>query len=233
MNIGAFVLHWEDGDGEGIRKTRDCLASLQADVWNVDHVAITVIDNGSVKPWPKGFDSNVRVKRHEQNLHLIPAFNLAMQEREYDVYVCITNDTRAASGMIRNLVYWLQRPRIGVVAPGTNDKGAGALFTGEGPDFDKPFVYLPHVDNTVWAWTDEVVRKVGWPDATGHTHRANWACNRDFCYRARMSGFVVGAARNAYVWHAHMGGEDAVADAAGREWLLQRWGEELFPEVWS
>ena len=226
--IHCFVLHYEDRV-----KTSRCLVALLYDIALMQPgVRVFAIDNGSPNPLPELFGSSVHVIRHKENLPLIEAFNRAMEAAPANYYVCITNDTRPTPGMVKTLVTALKAQNVGIVAPGTNDQGAGILFTGDGPDKAMPIVETNHVDNTCWAWRHDLVKAIGWPDCEGHPHRANWASNRDYCYRARQAGYKVLAVRGAHIWHAHNGGQDAVADAAGREWLQGKWGDK-FAEVWA
>jgi hypothetical protein len=91
---------------------------------------------------------------------------------------------------------------------------------------------MPHVDNTVWGWRHDLIDAIGYPDCEGHTHRACWASNQDYCYRARRAGYRVLGVLGAYVRHAHHGGQDMVAYQAGRDWLAKKWGK-VASEVWA
>jgi GT2 family glycosyltransferase len=222
MKINIFVLHYEK---EGL--TTACLNSLAPQAKMLS-AGLFVIDNGSPVPFRGG---GAKIIRHGQNLFLIEAFNRAMQENPADVYMCVANDTLARPGMVERLADALRDRTVGIVAPGTNDMGAGVLY-----------VPLPgrhasvetrHVDNTCWAFRRDLVKQIGWPDCTGHTHRACWSSNQDFCYRARQGGFRVMAVRGAYVNHAHNGGQDAAAAQAGRDWLIRKWGIEKAQEIWA
>lgn len=213
-----FVLHHAKDD-----VTNACLASL------IDQGPILVIDNGSPIPFVPAH-GNITVMRNEQNLHLIDAFNRAMQAHPDDWYLAVTNDTKASPGMVDKLLAALHDPAIGIVSGGTNDRGAGALYAPHPGDW--PSIDMPHVDNTIWGWPHDLVEAIGWPDCAGHTHIGCWGSNQDYCYRARRAGYRVVGVRSAYYWHAHDGGQDVEAWQAGRDWLQQKWGDKA-PEVWA
>lgn len=217
LSTHIFVLHYEKID-----VTLKCLDALIADpAFGIDFKVI-VIDNGSGEatvPW----EETVGLV---ENFPLIRAFNLGMQAYPAENYVCLTNDTIPAVGMVGKLVDALNDPQVGIVAPGTNDMGSGILFVGDQPIPDFESVETSHVDNVCWAFRHDFVEQVGWPDCEGHTHRACWSSNQDYCYRARQAGYKVLAVRGAYLWHAHMGGSDSEAWRAGRDWLERKWGDE-------
>ena len=216
--VNVFVLHYEDQ-----AKTEECLTDMLGGNGGAD-THFFVIDNGSHKPFQGGkWLTEVRVVVYQQNLPLIEAFNRAMRDNPADVYVCMANDTHMWPGTLRRMVRELDDPAVGIVAPGTNDSGVGLLWVGNKPQPNEPTLSVPDVDNTCWAFTQRLVDAIGWPDCTGHTHRACWGSNRDYCFRARQAGFEVLAVRGAFIWHAHNGGQDMVADQAGREWLSRKY----------
>jgi GT2 family glycosyltransferase len=223
MHTNIFVLHYQKD-----MVTAACLNSLIPQVKLLSGAELFVIDNGS----PRRFvQVGPKIIRFEYNLFLIEAFNRAMQTHPADVYICVANDTIAHPGTIEKMVMALRNPEVGIVAAGTNDSGAGCLFV-PGPGRWSS-VEATHVDNTFWGFRRDLTKQIGWPDCAEHHHRACWASNQDYCYRARQAGFKVMAVRSAYVEHAHIGGQDAVAEQAGRDWLIHKWGEEKAREVWA
>jgi GT2 family glycosyltransferase len=223
MTATVFVLHYEN-----TATTDKCIDSILRSTGLAALPNIVVIDNGSPTPY---YDV-VRVRRLDENLHLIPAFNTVMQEYPSDIYICANNDTLWAPWTLSALLDVLENYEdVGIVAPGTNDRGAGIL-TVDRPDPALPAEITAHVDNCVWGWTQALVNAIGWPDSEGHTHRANWASNQDYCYRARTAGFDNIAVRGAYVEHAHDGGQDMAAWQAGHDWLALKYGAEA-DKVWA
>lgn len=223
--VGIFVLHHEKDD-----LTKGCVESWYGEAQDLG-ADIFVIDNGSPEPF-KWNKKGVKTVRHAENLFLIEAFNVAIEaQKQYDITICVTNDTLAVGHpLLKGLVDVLADEKVGVVAPGTNDRGAGTLYV-KSP-LDKPDHETKHVDNTVWAWRGDVVSQVGLPSCEGHTHRACWACNKEFAFRLRNAGYkVIAATGSAYVRHAHDGGQDRVADNAGRQWLSDKLGGR-FAEAW-
>jgi GT2 family glycosyltransferase len=212
-----FLLHWAKDD-----VTNNCLKHLSG------QGAVIVIDNHSPVPFVP--DVPVAVMRLDDNYPIITAFNYAMRAYPSSEYFCITNDTEPAPGMIARLQEVLDDPAVGIVAPGTNDTGAGVLYVSEpGAGVDQ---VTNHVDNTAWGFRHDLVAKIGYPDCEGHTLRSCWGCNQDYAYRARQAGYKVIAVRSTYIKHAHMGGQDVEAWAAGQDWLTRKWGQEA-SKVWA
>lgn len=232
MRIGVFILHYEKQD-----VTDRCLDAVLADAAGVPNAHVFVIDNGSPTPYVRpnftfASDVPLTLLRFEQNEYLIKAFNRAMGEYPCGIYVCMANDTKPRQGMLAKLAAALADPKVGVVAPGTNDRGAGILNVPY-PANDWETVETRHVDNTCWAFRYDVAERVGFPSCEGHVHRACWASNQEFCYRVRQAGYKVLAVRAAYIWHAHDGGQDTEAFSAGREWLMRMYGAAKAAEIWA
>lgn len=211
--IGVFVLHYAD----------DAMTHACIDSWmdEADELAaqVYVIDNGSPTPFKR---DGVTVIRLESNQFLIDAFNAGMEQHPHGIYICVTNDTRKVNGVpfLQGLVAVLEDQRIGIAAPGTNDSGGGTLHC---HPLSKPDHATRHVDNVVWAWRRDLVEAVGFPSADGHTHRACWYSNKDFCQRARAAGYlVVAATGSSFIQHLNTGGRDFDAHSAGVAWLRER-----------
>lgn len=227
--ITVFVLHYENE-----QVTNQCvgsiLRSIEADA--VGKAQIVVIDNGSPTPYTTSYlEQFVKVLRLDRNMMLIDAFNEGLRKFRSEIYICANNDTTWNMWTLPILVGALSNRLVGIVAPGTNDQGAGIL-TVEGNDPSLMSTMVRHVDNCVWGWRHDMMEVVGLPDCDGHTHRANWASNQDYCYRAWQAGYTVVAVRSAYVIHAHHGGQDMVAWQAGRDWLIHKYGEKA-GDVWA
>lgn len=216
--VSVLILHYNRDNF-----TEECIASVMADYYA--GAQVTVIDNGSHKPFESKYP--VRVVRLPETLPMMDAFNHVAVQNPADVYVYLTNDTRMGEGSLQKLVDALADKRVGIVAPGTNDRGAGILYVGDAPNPDLPSVETKHVDNTCWAFTQDTVDKIGLPTAAGHTHWGCWASNQEYAWRARGAGLKVMAVRGAWLWHAHDGGQDSEADSAGAEWLRMRLGERF------
>lgn len=214
--IRIFILHYQNE-----LKTDRCVRAFADDArrW----AEIVVIDNGSTERYTAKRD-DVRVVRLPQNIPLIAAYNTGMQAHPSDIYICVANDTRPEPGMFGRLVANLVTDEIGVVAPGTNDRGVGLMYVPTPGNWSN--IEMTHVDNTCWAFRHDVIQSVGWPDCEGHKHWACWASNQDFCYRVRQAGYQVVCVRSAYLWHENEGGRDLAAWAAGREWLVWKYGPE-------
>lgn len=217
--LNIYVLHYQDD-----ALTGRCVESLLRDDWVFYNCNIYVVDNGSPEPIDWYF-SGVEIIRHERNLHLIPALNEAMKRTRGYAYWCLNNDVRPAVGCAKVIYEAFNDGDMGIVAPGSSDMSTGILYAA-GPE---PGVILPapHVDNHAWAFCDDVVQAIGWPDAEGHPHRANWYANRMYCWKARKAGYRVACVRGGWVEHDHKGGFDAVADYEGYKWIQARLGEQV------
>jgi len=196
MKPVALILHYGRSEADE-RMTEQCIRSLW---WQ--GARIVVIDNGSPRIYKPNGVGRIRLER---NQFLITAFNAGIEavRREHDIYFCLNNDIVADAGMVGRLVEVLRDPAVGVVAPGSSDQGTGVLHVPyASPQWtDRE---AKHVDNHAWGFRRDVVERIGLPDCEGHSHRACWASNRDYCYRARMAGYKVMAVRSAYV--THLGG---------------------------
>lgn len=214
-----YILHY----------AKDDLTHACVDAWFAQSYDIVVIDNASPLPYVPLVD--IEVIRLRENLHLIPANNEGMKAHPSPWYFCVNNDVFPAAGCLaRMLKIFLNDPEIGVAAPGTSDPGAGWLYVIPG-DPDRTDRVVPHVDNHAIMFMQDVVDEIGWPTADGHTHRASWYSNKEFCWRVRRAGMKVVAVRSAYVDHRRERGYDQVADEAGQAWLKTYMGER-WQEAW-
>lgn len=226
-SINIFILHYQDE-----LKTYRCLEAFQrqAHIY-AQNTRTFIIDNGSPQPFKlESRDGlhfrDVEVIRYEQNLFLIEAFNRAIRANKAAFYICAANDVVPYAGLINGLISTLIQKDVGVASAGTNDLGAGWLYVGDKPDPTGKVIDVPHVDNSLWAFSHRLVKEIGLPDCEGHTHQQCWASNQDYCYRARMAGFRVCACKHVFYWHEHMGGMNLEAWQAGRDWLRYKWGEK-------
>jgi GT2 family glycosyltransferase len=214
----VYILHYAD----------DILTDLCASAWLAQTSDVLVIDNGSPKPYTSL--TGVAILRLNENLHLIPANNAGMKAHPSGWYFCVNNDVFPSLGCLdRMLSVFANDPDVGVAAPGSSDMGAGILYVRPGDSRED--VETRHVDNHAWFFTQDVIDEIGYPTAEGHSHRANWACNKEYCWRARKVGYKVMAVRSAYVDHRRTKGYDPVADEAGLAWLKARFAEQMM-EIW-
>ncbi len=214
MYARCFILHYMDK-----AMTDQCIASLLPRCAAVD-AEIIVVDDGS--PVPFVTDYPVRIVRHEQNLHLVPAFSKAMQMFPATIYGMLNNDLICHPDMLATVLAQFDDPDVGIVAPGSSDKGTGVLYVPcPGPWGN---VVAQHIDNHCMWVSHYLIEEIGYPECEGNLHRLNWYWNRAYCYLARKAGYKVVAARDAYVDHLG-GGYNAEADAAGLAWIQSRLGD--------
>jgi GT2 family glycosyltransferase len=216
--IGLFILHYATDV-----MTRACLEKLLDDPTLPSDCQIIVIDNASPKHF-KCADTRVQVERLPRNLGIIDAFNAIQTGATFDLYLNWNNDLLPAHGAVKRLGDLAQDPRLGVVAPGTSDRGTGEMYRTEWGSFHD--INMSHIDNHAWGFTHKLVQQVGFPDALDHPHRAHWFANRLYCWKARRAGFKVVCAKSTYVYH--FGGKyDAEAHSAGLAWITARLGDRV------
>lgn len=222
MNVTLLILHYADSEITNI-----CVRSIYPQATAIG-ARLVVVDNGSPTPYVPDH-SKLDVMRLEQNLFMIPAFALAMRAYPADVYGLLNNDLVCYPGMLNTVLGCFDDPNVGLVAPGSSDTHTGVLFMPV--PCSAPNVEVDQVDNHCIFLSQALIDELGYPEVTGHTHRACWAWNRYICWTARQAGFKVIAARRAYVEHRHVSGYSEAADDAGRKWLQERLGEH-FAEAW-
>lgn len=209
--------------------TDQCLKSLIGQA--VDACAqIIVVDNASPVPYRSEYErfDLLSVVRWETNMHLVPALARAMPMFPAEVYGLLNNDLICHAGMLKTVLGCFDDPDVGIVAPGSSDLSTGILYV-PGPG-QHGNVETAQVDNHAFFLSHLLIDEIGYPETDGHQHRASWAFNKLFCWKARQAGFKVIAARDAYV--EHLGGKfDEAANQAGYEWLAGRLGERV-SEAW-
>ncbi len=210
-----MILHFTDN-----ATTDQCIASLLPQCAAVGS-EIIVIDDGSPSPFVTEYP--VKIVRFEQNLHLVPAFSKAMQMLPATIYGMLNNDLICHPDMLATVLAQFDDPAVGIVAPGSSDKGTGVLYVPCPGKWGN--VVAQHIDNHAMFCSHDLIEEIGYPECDGHTDFKNWYWNRAFCYLARKSGYKVIAARDAYVEHLG-GGYNAEADAAGLAWITARLGDK-------
>lgn len=209
-----FILHYADDD-----TTNVCIASLYDQSVACDS-EIVVIDDGSPSKYVTEYP--VKIVRFDENYHLVAAFSKAMQLFPSPIYGMLNNDLICHPDMLAAVLAQFDDPDVGIVAPGSSDKGTGVLYVPYAGSWGN--VESAHIDNHCMFIASDLIDEIGWPNAEGNNHRLNWYWNREYCYLARKAGYKVIAARDAYVDH-HGGGYNAEADAAGLVWIQSVLGE--------
>jgi GT2 family glycosyltransferase len=210
----CFILHYADN-----AMTDQCIASLLPQCAAVS-AEIIVIDDGSPSKYVTEYP--VTVVRHEQNLHLVPAFMKVVKQYPASVYGLLNNDLICHPDMLATVLTQFDDPDVGIVAPGSSDQGAGVLYVPHPGPWGN--VVARHIDNHAIFIHHQVFEDIGMDECEDFTERKCWYWNRWLCYLARKSGYKVIAARDAYVDHLG-GGYNAEADAAGLAWLKSRLGD--------
>jgi GT2 family glycosyltransferase len=219
-----LILHYEDN-----ALTDQCIKSLIGQA--VDCCAqIVVVDNASPTPYRSEYERYdlLKVVRNEQNLPIVPALARWMPVFPNEVYGLLNNDLICHAGMLSVVLTCFDDPDVGIVAPGSSDRGTGILYV-SGPGAHGSVV-TEHVDNHCFWINHALTEEIGYPETDGHADRRSWGWNKYYCWKARQAGFKVIAARDAYV--EHFGGTfSEEANRAGYEWLAGRLGERI-GEAW-
>jgi GT2 family glycosyltransferase len=192
--------------------TDACLASIKASMLPAG-TDVLVVDSTPDADYVYG---DVRVVKSDNALGLIESLNRAI-DGQHDLYVCLNNDTVVHPRWLVSLQAVFERDaRVGVAAPLYDQPGGGLLelVPPFPPDHQERAAWLDahldpndgvevtrHVDNCVWAFPQRLVSQIGLPD--GAFPGAGWGANLDYCYRARVAGWLVVAARGSFISHRH------------------------------
>ncbi len=201
--------------------TQECIRSIFAGTKDVDF-EIVIVDNASkdgTSGWlrrKKKKHSRFQVFRMEKNIGFGPAVNFGIQHSKGEFVVILNNDTLVSSGWLTKLLSIMgDDPSLGVISPVTN-------YLGEGPQIDDNAKNLPPdlsaIDQYASSIADrseiiyepsrlvffcvllrrDLVDRIGYLDE-GYT-KGNFE-DDDYCLRARLAGYRLAIARNAFVYH--------------------------------
>jgi GT2 family glycosyltransferase len=201
--------------------TQACIEALYKTIEDLSFEVI-VIDNASEDgsfEWLSEKEKtlpNLSISRMQTNIGFGPAVNIGLQMAKGKYLVILNNDTIPAPKWLENLVAALETDvSIGIVSPVTN-------YVGEGPQIDVKAQELPPVPNLVAQYAEtitqnteiyyepnrlvffcvllrrELVDLIGYLDE-GY-QKGNFE-DDDYCMRARMVGYRLAIARNAFVYH--------------------------------
>ena len=229
-----------------LKHTRACLESLAAHT-TVPH-EIIVVDNGSTDGTPEFLKSwqaaheNCTVIRNESNRGFAGGNNQGLSIARGDFLVLLNNDTIVTHGWLEHLLEAFDRhPDMGIAGPVSNNVS--------GPQLVKAaYGNLQEMPGFAEEWTRnhrgqslEVARAVGFClaarreviSAIGGLDERFGSGNfedDDFCIRARLAGFRIRIAQDAFVHHA---GSQTFKGAKidYRQAMLRNW--DLFRAKWQ
>lgn len=201
--------------------TKDCINSLSCEAHPVEY-EIIVVDNASTDHTPdwlkeeKSRNPSLKVFAMEKNIGFGPAVNYGLRQSTGEFVAILNNDTIVARGWLKRLMEALGKDTsIGIVSPVTN-------YVGEGPQIDQDAKELPAditiIDQYAESIADrsdliyeanrlvffcvllrrELIDLIG--DLDESYERGNFE-DDDYCLRARMAGYRLAIARNAFVYH--------------------------------
>ncbi len=201
--------------------TRECIHSLSRETHHIK-CEIIVVDNASTDNTPNWLEDeskrnpSLKVFTMEKNIGFGPAVNYGLCQSAGEFVVILNNDTIVSREWLTRLMGALEKDTsIGIVSPVTN-------YVGEGPQIDeKATELLPDIDiinqyaESIADRSDliyesnrlvffcvmlrrELIDLIG--DLDESYERGNFE-DDDYCLRARMAGYRLAIARNAFVYH--------------------------------
>lgn len=201
--------------------TQACLESLDLNTQGIDF-EVVVVDNASQDgtfEWlcaEQRRRPNLAVARMSENIGFGPAVNIGLQRITGEFVVILNNDTLPAPGWLENLLCVLRAdPSVGIVSPMTN-------YVGHGPQIDPAAQELAPDPEAIARYAQRIS---GRSDIYYEPNRLVFFCvllrrelvdllggldegylkgnyeDDDYCLRARMAGYRLAIARNAFVYH--------------------------------
>ena len=199
---------------------KQCIASIYRSRTSIAFEVI-VVDNGSeqnVTDWPAEEHKrrqNFKSLRFDEPLGFARAMNEGVRQAQFDFIALLNSDTLVTDGWLDLLAGELEKdPGLGIVSPVTNrcghdvqqDPGAKVLQPTDAgryaesirnrnqllPEAQRLVFFCVLVRRTLWdllAGFDEIFRTGNFEDD-------------DFCLRARLTGFRMAVAPNAFVFHS-------------------------------
>ncbi len=202
--------------------TRECIRSLLQENKGISSYEIIVVDNASTDGTPAWLEeecrgnSLLRVFTMRENLGFGPAVNIGMKSCKGEYFVILNNDTIVSRNWLRYLIEGMERDAsIGILSPVTN-------YVGEGRQLDESAKAIPPDVKSINHYAEEIS---GRSELVYEPNRLVFFCvmmrrelidliggldegyekgnfeDDDYCLRARMAGFRLGIARNAFVYH--------------------------------
>ncbi len=235
--------------------TRDRVDLLAQAIDGIEHktdyrnVEIVVVDNGSTDPETLDYLAKTkhRVVRDDEPFNFSRLNNRAAAEASGDLLLMLNNDTEPVSrGWLRAMVEHAQRPEVGVVGakllyPSGRVQHAGVVlgiggvaghshkhFAKDAPGYFQA-LHLLRDFSAVTAACALVRRSVF--EEVGGLDEENLAVafnDVDFCLRVRERGYLVVWTPYAVVMHYESESRGFDLDPREIDYMVSRWGEELF-----
>ncbi len=201
--------------------TRECIQSLSREIHSMP-CEIIVVDNASTDGTPAWLEQeskvnpSLQVLTMKENLGFGPAVNMGVKSSRGEYVVILNNDTIPSRTWLLHLLEGMKRDSsIGILSPVTN-------YVGEGPQLDEAAKKLPADVERIDQYANEISDRSA---LVYEPNRLVFFCvmirrelidliggldegylmgnfeDDDYCLRARMAGFRLAIAQNAFVYH--------------------------------
>lgn len=201
---------------------------------------VIVVDNGSgpeVAAWlarERDRRPGLVALHFDQPLGFARAVNEGARRAKHDTLVLLNSDTLATDGWLDGLENALAfDPQLGVVSPVTNYAGNDLQMDPEAAALDPPHArryaarirdrreLLPEPQRLVFFCV--MIRRAVWEllDGLDEAYVQGNSEDNDFCLRARLAGYRLAIARNAFVFH-HRGSPTFRANAIDHDAAMTR-----------
>ena len=215
--VSVVILMWNNG-----LLTLNCLKSVlqRSDYKNLE---IILIDNDSradetriVTTWIESYAKDqVIYRRNSKNLGFAAGNNVGLQIATGDYIVILNNDTEVTPGWIwRSLKHFYRNPQLGLLGPSTNNCGNEGRIKLRGrnedwlqeviPRFNLKVPKLLDVDTVAFFCTFITRKALDEIGIISEEYGRGYFEDDDYCRRAQKAGYLIGIARDIFVYH-HMG----------------------------
>jgi GT2 family glycosyltransferase/tetratricopeptide (TPR) repeat protein/glycosyltransferase involved in cell wall biosynthesis len=196
-----------------LKITRDCWTSIRKNT-AIPYEAV-IVDNGSTEDVAYEADqNNLRVVREERNMGFAHACNRGIRSTHGEYVVILNNDTIVTPGWLERLVWHLDNdPTAGIVGPSTNfaagvqqipvayksEKGLYDFSESIGARFVRKATEVDKIVGVCMVLRRSMLEDIGLFDTRFGIGNFE---DDDICLRARLGGYKILWARDAFIHHA-------------------------------
>ncbi len=184
-------------------------------------------------------DCEIKVITNQENLGFVSGMNQGIKESRAQFVCLANNDLIFSLGWLDELVNVFEaNKQIGLLNPNSNNLGerlpAGELIEQFGQEIHKKyrgtFVEMPFCIGFCLAIRREVIERIG---GFSEEFQPFFFEDTDYSLRAQKSGFLIGVAKGAYVWHKEHASFDRIKKQAeerfteNKKIFEKKWGKTL------